>query len=378
MWWIIKFIFQFFFPISQTTRIEEEVREKTSTIDELNNKIRSYDESFANLRKDYENCKHLLQEEKAVHTKLRNNLLLQNQQITILEEENIKLKDEASKYQLALGNATNFRFSDDDQNNPMHLKFDIENLQNIIEDYVTNLKNGIKINFENVNNLLSTYGSQTKIIPRTPDRQLIKAVLQQHVLKEILSYPVMCFEGRTETFALESNMIRNVNNLIELIKRFSQERAGVDEVTRVASIKLRQQVYSILGNRGYANMYEKKVENKHPFLSIFQRKLNDTMSEYREFIDPKKRIIIEEKAEILIQEVTRIFKFRFMTQEPMVEFYWMDHGTKIVEECVETHYENFKNSLVDICSFPLICRDLSNRTNRKILALAKVIPIRTD
>ncbi|CAG8714980.1 13932_t:CDS:1 [Dentiscutata erythropus] len=373
--WIFEFIvqiFQFLFANSKIEELKGEIQEKNLMVEQLDHENQKCKESLTKLRKDYENCKHLLQ-------KLQTNLLMQNQQIDIfekrinfLEKENIKLKDEASKYQLALGNATNFRFSDDDQNNPMHLKSDIENLQNMIEEYVTNLKNGIEINFENVNKLLLEYGSRTKIITHTPNRQLIKAILQQHVLKEILSYVDTSHEG------LELDIIQKADDLIELIKRFSYERVGADDITRVAPIKLRQQIYAILGYRGYANVDENKFENtQHPFLFIYQRKLNDTMNNYRVLNDSKKRNMVEEKAEKLIQEAIRIFKFRFKVQEPIIEFAWMNCGTKIMKECVETRYEDFTNGIVDICSFPLIGRDLTNRAKRKIITLAKVIPIST-
>ncbi|CAG8502859.1 16829_t:CDS:1 [Dentiscutata heterogama] len=376
---ILEIIIQFFQSFFANSKIEElkgEIKEKDLMIERLNHEIQKYNKFLTNLQKDYENCKQLLQMEKADKALFQKNLLkkidIYEQQIIFFEKENIKLKDEASKYQLALGNATNFRFSDDDQNNLMHLKSDIENLQNMIEEYVTNLKNGIEINFENVNKLLLEYGSQTKIITHAPNRQLIKAVLQQHVLREILSYADTFHEG------LELEIIQKADNLIELIKRFSHERVGADDITRVAPIKLRQQVYAILGYRGYANINEKKFGNKqHPFLPIFQRKLNDLMNKYRVLNDPKKRNVAEEKAEKLIQEAIRIFKFRFKVQEPIIEFEWINYGTKIMEGCVETRYEDFNDAIVDICSFPLIGRDLSNRAKRKIITLAKVIPTRT-
>ncbi|CAG8788268.1 2778_t:CDS:1, partial [Racocetra fulgida] len=317
----------------QIVDLRAEVQEKVSTIKKLEDDNQNYRELLIKLRKDFESCKHLLQREREGKIMLQHDLSVQDQQITFLEKKNTELKDEASKYQLALGNATNFRFNDDDPNNTMRLKSDIENLQNMIEDYVTNLKTGVEINFENVNKLLQTYGSQTTINSDDPNRRLIKAVLQHHVLKEILSYTDVCPENDcTETCTLESNIIRKTDDLIGLINRFSNERVGTDDVTRVASIKLRQQVYVILGNRGYANVYEKNIENKqHPFLTIFQKRLNDSMNQYRAVNDPKKKTMVERMAEKLIQEVVRVFKFRFKVQEPMIEIYWINYSTKIMD-----------------------------------------------
>src|SRR5688572_29306009 len=55
-------------------------------------------------------------------------------EIQDLERKNAELKDEASKYQSSLGTATNLRLSDDDENNPVRLKKDIEHLQDSLED----------------------------------------------------------------------------------------------------------------------------------------------------------------------------------------------------------------------------------------------------
>ncbi|CAG8506930.1 24860_t:CDS:1 [Racocetra persica] len=381
MLWIFKFIFQLFFDIAkfrerskQIVDLRAEVQGKISMIRKLEDENQNYCELLIKLQKDFESCKHLLQREREGKIMLQHDLSMQDQQIIFLEKKNTELKDEASKYQLALGNATNFRFNDDDPNNTMRLKSDIESLQNMIEDYVTHLKTGVEINFENVNKLLQKYGSQTTINSDNPNRRLIKAVLQHHVLKEILSYTDVCPENHcTETCTLESNIIRKTDDLIGLINRFSDERVGTDDVTRVASIKLRQQVYVILGNRGYANVYDKNKQ--HPFLTIYQKRLNYSMNQYRTFNDPKKKTMVERMSEKLIQEVVRVFKFRFKVQEPIVEINWMNYGTEIMEEYVEKHYENFKDALVDVCSFPLIGRNLSNQAKRKILILAKVVPI---
>ncbi|CAG8607516.1 1945_t:CDS:1 [Scutellospora calospora] len=380
MWWIFEFIYRLFFPnknikleteekSAQIAKLCSEVQEQTSLIEKLERDIRKYQESFYNLHKDYENCNKSLQDEKEENLKLQNLIPTLEQRIIHLEKEiltyykqNVNLKEEASKYQLALGNATNFRFSDDDPNNTVHLKNDIENLQLMIEDYVTNLKNGVNINFENIKELLQRYTSRSQ----TSNRCLIKAVLQCHVLKQILSF------AEESTSDLESSIISKTDDLIEQIESFSEKRVGSDVFTRVAPIKLRQQVYVILGYRGYANECEHK---RHPSLSIFHQELNKTMSKYRLITDPNKKISVEEKAGKLIQEVFRIFKFRFKVQEPVIEMLWIDPGTEIKKEYMEMDYDdkNYNDALVDICFFPLIGKDLNN-VKRKVITRAKVFP----
>ncbi len=69
------------------------------------------------------------------------------QQARELEEQNAKLREEASKYQSALGVVTNTRLGYDDL---VKLKEDILNLQKSLENYVTHLKPNIDIVIEKV------------------------------------------------------------------------------------------------------------------------------------------------------------------------------------------------------------------------------------
>src|ERR1051325_3573611 len=76
---------------------------------------------------------------------LRKKLDEKDNEILELERQNNKLKDEASKYQSALGTATNLQLSDNDENNPVTLKKDILNLQDSLEEYITTCKGDVEI-----------------------------------------------------------------------------------------------------------------------------------------------------------------------------------------------------------------------------------------
>ena len=77
-------------------------------------------------------------------------------EIKNLEKINTNLKEEASKYQSALGAATSYQLGDDDDNNSVRLNEDIVNLQDSLEDYVTSLrKTEIEVNLTKINNLLN-------------------------------------------------------------------------------------------------------------------------------------------------------------------------------------------------------------------------------
>ena len=66
----------------------------------------------------------------------------------------VYLEDEASNYQSALGIATNFNLSNDDQNHNVKLNENILALHDTLEHYVTNLKPKIDVNISNAKKLL--------------------------------------------------------------------------------------------------------------------------------------------------------------------------------------------------------------------------------
>ncbi|CAG8580019.1 9084_t:CDS:2, partial [Dentiscutata erythropus] len=288
-----------------------------------------------------------------------------------------ELRDEASKLQAALGNATTFRLNDDDKNSTTQLNTDIENLQDLVENYVSNLKGGVNIDFNKVNQLLNIYGSQTQIDPQTPNKPLIKAVLQRHVLTKILKFADSYFKidfnqvDENLSYLLESNIAYKTNDLIKSIERLSYERVGSDLVTQAAPIKLRQQIFAVLGYRGFSDTFENGL---HPFISEWQEQLNQSINRYRSFKDPKKSASLDEKAIGLISEVIRIFFFRFKVQEPTIKYHWFQYGDKITKKYMKVLCDDdeIEEAFVDICSFPLIGRDFNDDSKRKIFTHAKV------
>ncbi|CAB4434905.1 unnamed protein product [Rhizophagus irregularis] len=94
-----------------------------------------------------------------------------------------------------------------------------------------------------------------------------------------------------------------------MIKKFSETRVGNDEVSKVTAIKIRQQVYQLLGNRG--------------------KNLNEIMNQYRQINDVDRRNEVEKLAQTLIRDVLRIFWFRLMIQEPIPEIKFFESNDKI-------------------------------------------------
>ncbi|CAB4491843.1 unnamed protein product [Rhizophagus irregularis] len=91
-----------------------------------------------------------IHEQTEIIMSLQNQLSDKENNIRDLVQRNAKLKDEASKYQSALGEAMNVHLSNDDQNHSVQLKKDISELQRNLETYVTSLKPKIDINLKEV------------------------------------------------------------------------------------------------------------------------------------------------------------------------------------------------------------------------------------
>ncbi|CAB5380742.1 unnamed protein product [Rhizophagus irregularis] len=229
--------------VSQNQHYENYIRKCESKIQELNKELKdSYKESKNN-KEHAENFKTEL-------IKIQKELDAKQENINELKKNNVALREEASKYQSALGVAANFRISDD-KNHSVQLKNDILSLQDAIEDYVTNLKGNVEVNIENVEKLAQKYGCLTNIITEKTKRQnksFIKAVLQRYVLEVIITNANDYFDylENTDTLHLESEILMKTNDLCLKLDKFSETRTGTDKITSTSSIKIRQEAYAAL------------------------------------------------------------------------------------------------------------------------------------
>ncbi|CAG8706690.1 4890_t:CDS:2 [Rhizophagus irregularis] len=305
-------------------------------------------------------------------------------EIKNLEETNSNLKAEALKYQSALGAATNFQLGDDDKNNSVRLNEDIEHLQDTLEDYVTNLRSKIKINYKKVNKLFAHYNCNLEMKARIKDTTLIKALLQRHVVEFIYENAIKYFEdvkNTDEPQSLESEINFKVNELINLTDKFAKTRFESGKVTSAVPIKIRQQIYSALSNYGFSDIInDKQVKSEHKFISQFKKQLNQEIESYREISDHKKKKKCEELAAKIIREVVKLFFFRLKTQEPIAKWKWFNNNDKIdsIQMTGSWDDDDLENAVVEICIFPLIYKDPNSySTELQIYTPAKVF-IRDD
>ncbi|CAG8440631.1 uncharacterized protein OCT59_009846 [Rhizophagus irregularis] len=323
------------------------------------------------------------------HNKLMesfNSLLVEKQNLEAkykeLEKINSNLKQRVSKYQSALGETKNFRFDDNDKNNSVQLKDDILSLQDALEFYVTNLRPDIEINYKNVNNLLSKYGSETRITSNPSDIPLIKAVLQRHVLEIIFGYVSVYTTHKSfdKPYSLEALISDKAKELILLTQEFGLTREGNDSITPTVPVKIRQQIYSSLGNRGLSNVTIGQETHEHAFIYNFKTKLNEEMEQYRKILNTTRKREIEEKAANIILDVIRIFCFRIQTQEPIGQIHWFQNKDKIDSSLMNCTWDDdrFDDLEVDICIFPLIGTELNNHLKHKVYTHAIIYPREVD
>ncbi|CAB4437286.1 unnamed protein product [Rhizophagus irregularis] len=282
-----------------------------------------------------------------------------DKEIKSKDDEIIDLK---KKHQYELGSAKTFRLSDDDKINFINFNEDISQIQDNLELYVTFLRprSDIEINLKNINKLLNKYKVRKSKITYTLNNSsvnhvhLIKAVLQRHVLHTILDY---FYQYNQKNSSLEFQILKLAEELEYSAKQLEKERAGSDDLTSVLSVKIRQQSFAALENRGFSNI--KETNTLHDFIKVSKVKLNKEMESYRKILDPKKKEDSEKKVTDLIREVIRLFYFRLKTQEPIAEFKWLDDNDEFEPDLMKELYDEgeSENGSVEMCIFPLIYKN---------------------
>jgi hypothetical protein len=111
-------------------------------------------------------------------------------------------------------------------------------------------------------------------------------------------------------FLIQQEMIIELYNLM---KTFTNTREGNDIITKFTPIKLRQLIYTALGMRGLGNISESNessTSNTHKSIK------------YRVIKDFKMKERTDKSAEIIIQQVFKIFYFRIKVQEAVAQYHW--------------------------------------------------------
>ncbi|CAG8499224.1 18048_t:CDS:1 [Racocetra fulgida] len=360
-----KEIAQAYKNISKLETELEETRKKSQEIFNANHKLHqdnySKDAHISNLTNEYNKLYS------------RYNTLLKS--LDEVTKKNEELKIEAAHYQSRLGDAKNFKLGDDDPNNSTALTRDIEQLQDKINLYAR-VKKGVTLNLDAAKAALLKYGCSLDHVANedSEEKILIKWLLQRNLIEIVTDMMNKYLNNkfrRSDELSRELELIDMTRKMTGLLSEFDKHRDGIDEVTQAAPIKLRQQIYAVLGDRGFADVKDEKKE--HPFISYVVNQIDTTMSNFRTFNDDEKKQEIDKLLPSIVREIIKIFFFRLKVQEPEATFRWFKRGDKIDPiQMVGPWDENIDQWFVDICYFPLVGIDLDNENNRKILFQAKV------
>ncbi|CAB5127558.1 unnamed protein product [Rhizophagus irregularis] len=366
----------------QLKQLEDKLKEKSKN-DQLSTNIKVKNGEISNFQNKSNELEEIIQFQKKNDeyvkeiNDLKNLLQRKEKEKQELIEKNINLKKEASQYQSALGTMTNYRMDDDDKNHSVQLKKDIEELQNKLKNYVTTLKGDFEIDFKAVNNLMGKYNIKTKVTPKQPNKPLIKAVLQHHIIKTITKDIRKYFKQNLKEGSimhLEKEIATMAKDLENKLVSFSKTRSGDDTITQAASIKVRQEVNIALGNRGFSDVLSSENYTSHGYIIMKTTELNREMNTYRTIKDVNKRNYVEKLAPDLIREFIRIFQFRLKVQEPSAQIRWIKTESSIDPSIMEGNWDkdDIDNLEVEICSFPMIGRDLEDVEKRKIYTHAQI------
>ncbi|PKC02232.1 hypothetical protein RhiirA5_504156 [Rhizophagus irregularis] len=246
------------------------------------------------------------------------------QQLKEIKSQIQSLKQKNKELEKKVGIATNFNSNDDN----IIFNNDIIELHDTLENYVTNLKPKIDVNINEVKKLLIKYGCQSKISYKDQNKPLIKAVLQRHVLEEILA--------QADFYFSRSN---NINNIVV-----------------------------------YQNMIMTSSDDDN-FIHIISKKINRMMNKYRKINDIKRKKYVNSLAKDLVLNVIRIFYFNLLIQEPVIHYHWFNNNEKINKSYMKGSWDEdeIENLVVEICSFPLILKPIYPN-GFKVCTPAKVFP----
>jgi hypothetical protein len=243
-----------------------------------------------------------------------NDSLYQKNTNLVNQLENTLFEDELSN-----------QLGDIGQNYIMDLNDDISKLNNNLKKYITDLKQDVIVNIKEIRQLLLLYKCPIEITNQKDDLLIIQAVLQRHIIETIFSYATKYFQSTGQHYHLESDIINKASLLTTLLADASKYRTGNDEITRVTSTKLRKQIYLILNDCGFSDIYGKSnTTYEHPFITFYKEKLNKIMNELR-IIKDQEKIAVENLAATIIREVIKIFWFRLKIYEH-VQYVWIPYG----------------------------------------------------
>ncbi|CAG8813271.1 42790_t:CDS:2 [Gigaspora margarita] len=261
------------------------------------------------------------------------------------------------------------------------LSKDIRTLHNHLDKFC-NLKRGDEIIESEVKELLKRYGCQLIGEMQNNKNLIISGLLERHVIETIITKSNEYFKENNEDDEqdndqrLEAKIVNRTEQLLELINFVPKNRTRTDEVSKTTSTKLRQQIYGVLGNRGFCNS---KGDKEYQLIVKLRTEVAALMNRYCTF-KKKKLSENEEIIEEIVRQVVNIFLFRLKVQEPVTYWKFFENKTCINTMMMEASLDNIEleNVYVDVCSFPIIgsnlCEAEEENKDLKVIFPVQIIP----
>ncbi|CAI2164475.1 8384_t:CDS:2 [Funneliformis geosporum] len=307
-----------------------------------------------------------------------------------LEKANEDLKKETTRYQSALGDATSFHLGSQDSNSAVQLSEDIRALHSNLEKFC-GLKRGVDLKEPEVKELLEKFGCSFTGKLRN-NKPLISGLLERLVIETVIEMANKYFDNQTNDIDikkvednasqqqnLEMNIINVTEQLLKLTDSISTNRAGDETVSKATSTKIRQQIYAILGNRGFSNIISDKGDKEHPLIVNLRKAIIDLMNRYRTIKNKDKLTENEKLIDEIVRHVVRIFLFRLKVQVPIAGWKFFEKHTEINTIMMEASWDEveLEDLYVDACAFPIIGSNLCEAErvdeNLKVIFPAQII-----
>ncbi|CAG8678088.1 3375_t:CDS:2, partial [Funneliformis caledonium] len=290
--------------------------------------------------------------------------------INELRKANNDLKKEATKYQSALGNATSFHLGSQDSNSGVQFSEDI--LKGLLEKFGCSPTGDLRKN-----------------------KPLISGLLERHVIETIIKKATEYFYNQKNDVdnkkdeqddeiqqqqSLEMKIFNVTEQLLKLTDSISKNRAGGEKVSKATSTKLRQQIYGVLGNRGFSNIILDKEHIEHPLIVNLRKDIIKLVNRYRTIKDPNRSSENEKLIVEIVRQVINVFFFRLKVQEPIADWKFFEKNTNINTIMMEASWDEMEleDLHVDACAFPIIGSNLCEveEADEKLKAIfpAQIIP----
>ncbi|RHZ52251.1 hypothetical protein Glove_463g11 [Diversispora epigaea] len=302
---------------------------------------------YNNFLRENEDLKNKINQLRMENKDFKIEIIQLNDEKEDIRKEAESAKNEATKYQAALGKATNVHWGDDTNNNSIQLTKDIQKLEKNVDDLAKVKGRKYKINEDGALKLLQKYNIQIS----TEDKQfklILSYTLQRLVVEFIFEIAKNLYKNlNKDDDNLESNIIYHTEKLVKYSSKLVDERKGDDKISDVTPIKIRQQSYAILALRGFVD--------DHRLISQQADKLIKEMEQYREIVDIEKQKEFKVETENLIRSGIQLC-FILKTQEPVPKIKWYESGNSIEEHAMKGHWTRGeeKSLEVSLCYFPAI------------------------